>query len=302
MAEHVIEQLAAHRERHGTSPRPLLVGLQGPQGSGKTFLSGKLRDALSAAPRNLAVAVLSVDDLYLPHADLVALARAHPDNALLRGRGQPGTHDVTLGTKILHELRDINLPGAKPVVLPIFDKSLHGGEGDRLAEGAIVHPPLDVVILEGWFIGFCPITDEEILKRYNLPVTGLAENFLASRSYRIEHIRDINERLRPYVAWWSLLDIFIQISPLPSTPYTHIYKWRLQQEHAMKSRNGGKGMSDEQIEAFVDRYIPGYVFFSDGVTNGMLLPDGSRQPPPWKGRGLRITIGETRELVNVEKF
>ena len=37
-----------------------------------------------------------------------------------------------------------------------------------------------------------------------------------------------------------------QIKPVESHPYDYIYKWRLQQEHDMKSRNGGKGMSDEQ--------------------------------------------------------
>jgi D-glycerate 3-kinase len=58
----------------------------------------------------------------------------------------------------------------------------------------------------------------------------------------------------------------------------------------------------DETARFVDRYIPGYVFFSDGVTEGLLLPDGSRQPPSWKGRGLRITIGETREVVKVEEF
>lgn len=39
-----------------------------------------------------------------------------------------------------------------------------------------------------------------------------------------------------------------QIKPVETHPYDYIYKWRLQQEHDMKSRNGGKGMSDEQVE------------------------------------------------------
>lgn len=36
----------------------------------------------------------------------------------------------------------------------------------------------------------------------------------------------------------------------------------------MKARNGGTGMSDNQVKAFVDRYIPGYVFFGSGVQQG----------------------------------
>ena len=52
----------------------------------------------------------------------------------------------------------------------------------------------------------------------------------------------------------------------------------------------------------MDRYIPGYVFFGDGVTDGYKEPDGQRKLPPWIGRGLRIQIGESREVLNVDKF
>ena len=39
-----------------------------------------------------------------------------------------------------------------------------------------------------------------------------------------------------------------KIRPEAANPYVHIYKWRLQQEHAMKAQNGGKGMTDEQVK------------------------------------------------------
>ena len=39
-----------------------------------------------------------------------------------------------------------------------------------------------------------------------------------------------------------------QIKPPDEFPYAYIYKWRLQQEHHMKAKNGGKGMTDEQVE------------------------------------------------------
>lgn len=95
----------------------------------------------------------------------------------------------------------------------------------------------------------------------------------------------------------------------------------------MKARNGGKGMTDSQVEAsvfalvyiyrsyfhkltfhfssFVDRYIPGYVFFGDGVTKGDLGQDdetGPRAMPPWIGRGLIIQIGQDRQVVAVNSF
>ncbi|TBU31140.1 P-loop containing nucleoside triphosphate hydrolase protein [Dichomitus squalens] len=310
MSTHVLTQLSAHRSRHagkdaaGRKIPPLIVGVQGPQGSGKTFLTSLLRDALQSPPHNLSVAVFSLDDLYLPHDGLVSLAQAHPHNPLLRGRGQPGTHDVPLGTQVLTKLRGINdLTGPDAQVeLPSFDKSLFNGEGDRAPSGTIVRPPVDVVLFEGWCVGFYPISREEVERRFVRPVIGLDEGFFEKRGYKVEDVLEINERLSSYVSWWESLDAFIQIKPPDEHPYTHIYKWRLQQEHNMKARNGGKGMTDEQVEAFVDRYIPGYVFFGDGVTEGFEESPGHRKLPPWIGRGLRIQIGESREVLRVDNF
>ena len=100
MLNHVLKCLSAHRVRFQTNPnptsildtpktrvRPLFVGIQGPQGSGKSFLTSHLHQKLSSPPHSLSVVVLSIDDLYLPHVQLVALANANPENKLLRGRG-----------------------------------------------------------------------------------------------------------------------------------------------------------------------------------------------------------------------
>ncbi|KAM5542979.1 hypothetical protein V8D89_003363 [Ganoderma adspersum] len=310
MSSHVLVQLAAHRSHHekqGVSPPsipPLIMGVQGPQGSGKTFLTSILRDTLQSAPHNLSVAVLSLDDLYLPHDGLVALADSHPQNALLKGRGQPGTHDVPLGTDILNKLRRINdsAGAGAQVELPSFDKSLFNGEGDRAPSDAVVRPPVDVVLFEGWCTGFYPVSHEEVERRFTAPVTGLGDAFFQKRGYRVEDVLEVNERLKSYVSWWDLFDAFIQIKPPDEHPYTHIYKWRLQQEHHMKARNGGKGMTDEQVTAFVDRYIPGYVFFGDGVTEGYDETSGQRKVPPWIGHGLRVQIGEDREVLSTSIF
>lgn len=41
-----------------------------------------------------------------------------------------------------------------------------------------------------------------------------------------------------------------KLKPVESHPYDYIYKWRLQQEHNMKTANEGKGMTDEQVEKY----------------------------------------------------
>lgn len=212
-SEHLTQELAKHRAaRAGNTQPPLFVAVQGPQGSGKTFLTTRLREALIAPPHSLSVVVLSIDDLYLPHDQLVAVAQTYPENRLLQGRGQPGTHDVKLGTEILTRLKRINEDKHDDGVhIPSFDKSLHGGEGDRVPEGTTVKGPIDVVILEGWCVGFYPSTREEIDRRFEQPVQGLSADFFRTRGFRKEDVLDINERLKELASWWPHFDAFIQV-------------------------------------------------------------------------------------------
>ena len=212
MAEPAVEYMLQHVLKllqPGVQPnKPLVVGVQGPQGSGKTYLTNILKDELISQQNGLSVALLSLDDLYLPHSELARVANDHPRNSLLQGRGQPGTHDVPLGTKILDSLRRINEAGAEDTVsIPIFDKSLHSGEGDRIEQTTIVNRPLDVIIMEGWCIGFYPVPPETIEQRY-ASIGGPHSSFI----YHKEDVHELNRLLRPYADWWSSFDAFIQVS------------------------------------------------------------------------------------------
>lgn len=201
------DKLARH------SARPLIVGLQGPQGSGKSFLSSRLREVLGRTPEPLRVVVLSIDDLYLPHSALKTLASQHPHNPLLKGRGQPGTHDVQLGIDLLSALRK----GCSQVSLPSFDKSLFDGEGDRLPSHdervIVVEPPaVDVVILEGWCVGFHQIPLEKLDMRWEhvwkteRERLGIPDTFCTKLN-----ILEMNANLSAYKPLWDMLDIFIQV-------------------------------------------------------------------------------------------
>jgi D-glycerate 3-kinase len=195
---------------------PLFVALQGPQGSGKTTLTERVKEMLAEdnevhAPYH--AATLSIDDLYLPHHDLKALASAHPNNPLLHGRGLPGTHDISLGLSVLQSLKEINRPGAKEVRVPRFDKSLFDGEGDRLpveSGWTSVKGPLDVVLLEGWCVGFYPQSRQYIKERLNQVPVGL-DRMSDLPTYSLEHVLDVNDRLAEYVKWWDLFDVCVQV-------------------------------------------------------------------------------------------
>jgi pantothenate kinase-related protein Tda10 len=52
-------------------------------------------------------------------------------------------------------------------------------------------------------------------------------------------------------------------------------------------------MTDEQVINFVDRYMPAYELFLEGVRS----PDAR-----WHGNALAVQLGEEREIVGTSKF
>lgn len=251
----------------------------------------------------------NVQDLYLTHTELKELAKSHPSNKLLHGRGQPGTHDIDLGRRCLKDLLQINST-KKPVQLPVFDKSQHEGEGDRSAETVTVSAPLDVVLFEGWCLGFGAIGTSELNRRRERAEYGggKAAKGPYYLTHSLESLKEIDVRLGKYEAqWYPLLDAFVQLRPVVASSSStqadstkpdaaaleNVFQWRLEAEHAMKATNGGKGMTDQQVRTFVERYMPGYELFSEYVVSPRA---------PWHGQGLRIDIDRSRALVNSSRF
>ncbi|KAG8785370.1 hypothetical protein FRC12_017680 [Ceratobasidium sp. 428] len=281
-----------------TSSRPLFVGFQGPQGCGKTTLTSQTKTILQELPTPIHAVIFSIDDLYLPYSGLTQLAQTHPENALLNGRGQPGTHDPKLGSDLLSQLARIN--GGGEVNLPVFDKSAYGGYGDRSEEVVVVRPPVDVVLLEGWCFGFQPLEAEELRRRYESPSSGPEEGAVVIapsasqpqkffKAHSLEALADINNSLKTYAElWYKHFTRFIQASSV-QIPSFHM----LQQEHAMKLKNGGRGMADEQVHNFVARYMPGYELFQDTIE----LPSN-----PWHGHGIKIKLDRQRTVIRTEQF
>lgn len=287
--------IASHIARYvEPTKRPLMVGLQGPQGCGKTTVCNAIIAELKDS-HGLSTAVLSLDDLYHTNKGLKDLAAAHPEVKLLAGRGQPGTHDIDLASRTLSAVTSIN--SSKTIVeLPIFDKSLCGGEGDRSKESVKVEAPLDVFILEGWSMGFAPLSKDQLEETYQTsrPVSSTPSTRPGDPPYFTTHslssLLTVNEYLSAISsAIYPFFSVFVQIEP---TTYQDVFKWRLEQEHMMKKANGGKGMSDEQVDAFVQRYMPGYELWKEGIW---------QTEAPWTGRGLRLVYGSDREVVTVDE-
>lgn len=261
-------------------------------------LDGKLILASWSWHRDLVSRLIfwvTVGDLYLTKRELQELAVRHPWNRLLSGRGLPGTHDLGLAATLLDDVVRCNMGTTPTLQLPLFDKSAFGGEGDRSPHTVAVDTPVDVFILEGWSMGFEPLSTQELFRRYELACqSALAEDqsdfsLLPSiLSHSLESLTQVNEYLvAASKTLYSPFSLMIQIRP---ASYAHVYAWRIQQEKALVAQGRG-GMDDEQVRHFVARYMPGYELWG-GQVQGKGL---------WEGKRLVLSIGADREVVSVER-
>lgn len=205
---------------------PLIQGILGGQGTGKTTLTNVL-DLLLQKLGYSSVGI-SIDDIYKTYAERQALLK---QDSRLIWRGPPGTHDVQLGIKVLDDLRYSN----QPVAIPRFDKSLHNGNGDRIEPQLIDN--VEIIFFEGWFVGAIPV-DENVFLNPPFPIIT---------SEDIKFAQDINEQLKQYLPLWQRLDRLMILYPLD---YHFSLQWRKDAEHKMIAK-GKSGMSDQEIEEFV---------------------------------------------------
>lgn len=214
-----------------------VVGICGPQGSGKTTTARVVAALLEA--RGLKVATLSLDDLYLPRADRETLAREiHP---LLRTRGAPGTHDVALGLAVLN-----GLAGEGETALPRFDKATD----DRapVEVWPVVAGPVDIVLFEGWCVGARP----EPAKALAAPINALERERDPDGAWRAHVNAALAGPYRPLFARPDLLVLFT------APDFETVLAWRLEQEIKLRDRLAAAGqggaMTDDEVAVFVQHY------------------------------------------------
>lgn len=242
-------------ERPNAKTRPLCVALTAPQGCGKTTLVAALEFLFEK--NGVAAASASVDDFYLTGAEQDKLSLANPGNALLRYRGNAGTHDVRLAVNTLRSLRSINDDddfATLTVSVPRYDKTLRGGRGDRAAREfwPEITAPLDIVLLEGWMLGFAPAADADAFAAHpDLPAVNAA---LRDDAYGDLH---------------ALLDDWIVVR-VRDTRW--VRSWRLEAEQQARSE-GRPTLTDAEVADFVNRFLPAYDLYA-----GAMYRRG-----PWRG-------------------
>ncbi|CEP10980.1 hypothetical protein [Parasitella parasitica] len=289
------EHFKQDRKARELPSQPMIVGVSGCQGSGKTTLCDTLVHLLKEAPHNLRVVSFSLDDVYLTHDDQIKLSEKYATNPLYQQRGQAGSHDLSLASQTLQSLLKTHTQG-EPVPIPVYDKSLHCGQGDRLDKSNWKYPvaPFDIILFEGWMLGFKTLPESSVKQHANLDFDQV--NVMNTELNKYE------DELYPY------FDIFIHLSPCK---LDQVFQWRLQQEHHMKQTRGVDGLSDEAVRVFVDTYMPAYElylprldkvgFYGQGYLGeslkryeGLKRLDGGYSQP---NRHLRVVLDQDRRVV-----
>lgn len=225
---------------HARRGAPIVVGVQGCQGAGKSTLCA-LTPALAATLFDLRVAVLALDDIYLPRRDREQLARtAHP---LWETRGVPGTHDPVLGAILLERLRAAGK--GDRVRIPVFDKGLD----DRLEpeQWHEVHGPFDVIIFEGWCVGL----QEGDIADWETPINALEAEEDQEGRWRGRLRRQL---AGPYATLFGLID-HLAVMQVPAWETVAI--WRGEQEAKLRAARGAaapRSMDDAALTRFLSHY------------------------------------------------
>lgn len=255
-------QLAEHKKEH---KGPMVLGISAPQGCGKSTLCEQLESLFEY--NGFKAASVSIDDFYLTREDQVSVSQKYTGNRLLEMRGNAGSHDVELGTRTLKALKEAR----EMVALPRYDKSAYQGKGDRADPSTWpkTQGPVDIVLFEGWMLGFSHVADRQA-KRVD-PDLPRVNAFL--KGYR--------------KAWDSYVDSWLVIKVGdPQFSFT----WRLQAEQRMRA-SGKPAMTDEEVATFVDRFMPAYRCYLPG-----LYKDGPTTSTPRKL--LVVEVDENRNPIN----
>ena len=220
--------------------KPLIIGLAGGQGTGKTTISSIITLILKKYFK-LNVFKISIDDFYKTRKQRILLSKnKHP---LLMTRGVPGTHDINI---MLNFFRKIKVKKFKSLKLPKFNKAVDERCKQNLWYKIKSKP--DVVILEGWCVG----AKSQNFRQLRKPINSL------------ERIHDQTFKWRQYVNYQletKYKKLFNQLDGLlylRAKNFSLLRRWRLKQEKKLwlksKNKKNLKIMNKDQVKNFMDTY------------------------------------------------
>ena len=216
--------------------KPLLIGLSGSQGSGKSTITQILKIIFQSSFK-LNVVCFSIDDFYKTLSQRKKMSKSiHP---LFMTRGVPGTHDSEMLYKTIKILLTKKFNSIK---IPKFDKSIDDRLKTKYWQKIKKRP--DIIIFEGWCVGAKP----QLLRELKKPINSLEKTEDTKLTWR----KKVNNELRTsYKKIYNLIDKKIYLK-VPNFKY--VLKWRLLQEKKLRFKTKKKGMTDNQIQRFIMFY------------------------------------------------
>lgn len=223
--------------------KPKIIGICGSQGSGKTTFTELFKITLEKG-FGLNVVTVSIDDFYLTHSERLELSKTtHP---LLKTRGVPGTHDVSMGLDIFKKLMEFN--SEQEVTIPRFNKAID----DRFPKKHwnVIREQADIILFEGWCVGAKP----QLVEHLERPINHLEAENDSDGTFR-NYVN--NQLASSYQQWFSMIDSLILLR-VPS--FEKILEWRYLQEeklrklHPQGNSDTNKIMSKAEIEFFVSHF------------------------------------------------
>jgi len=220
--------------------KPLMIGLAGGQGSGKTTISSILTLILQKYFK-LKVFKISIDDFYKTREDRKLLSKNK--HHLLMTRGVPGTHDVDLMLKFFKKVKSKSF---KNLTVPKFNKAIDDRCKKNLWYKLKSKP--DIVIFEGWCVG------ARAQKVYQLkkPINSLEKVYDQGIKWR-SHVN--NQLKTKYKTLFKQLDGLLY---LKAKNFNILRNWRLKQERKLwvqtKNKKNLKIMSSGDVINFMQTY------------------------------------------------
>ena len=226
--------------KKASKKKPLILGLSGGQGIGKTTISSIITLILKKYFK-LNIFKISIDDFYKTRKERFLLSKKI--HSLLMTRGVPGTHDINIMLNFFKRVKKNNFKSLK---LPKFDKAID----DRCKKSSwyTIKKRPDIIIFEGWCVGAMAQKNSMLKKSINSLEKTNDQNLIWRKF--------VNNQLKTkYKKLFGHLDNLLYLKAKNSNL---LQQWRIKQEKKLwlklKKRKNLKIMNRREVINFMQTY------------------------------------------------
>ena len=226
--------------KKASKKKPLILGLSGGQGIGKTTISSIIALILKKYFK-LNIFKISIDDFYKTRKERFLLSKKI--HSLLMTRGVPGTHDINIMLNFFKRVKKNNFKSLK---LPKFDKAID----DRCKKSSwyTIKKRPDIIIFEGWCVGAMAQKNSMLKKSINSLEKTNDQNLIWRKF--------VNNQLKTkYKKLFGHLDNLLY---LKAKNFNLLQQWRIKQEKKLllklKKRKNLKIMNKLEVINFMQTY------------------------------------------------